>query len=623
MKKNLALILALVMILGSLFSVVPMAEGEDESGASESTGRYVPEIAYANVNYTDSIYMMFAVPAPAALDEDESVKLLVWDSRMDSVAYSYYDSVKDTIEAEENLVTIGEQSYLVFNFKGIDAAEMTKTICARPVVVKGETATSYGKLVEYSILEYVESAKGNIDGIEGIENEETIGLLDHMLTFGALAQQFTGDEDSLVPTDDLHKIYATTIVNGINKGRVFAGFFKYEEGDKITFEAPFFDGTTINKTTDVEGNDVVDLDDFADGIQFAAIDGDIEFVVYYKNAIARSFNADIFGAGMEANNYDDVAGGNDKVSKKSDGYTITFKGYGSANLSGVASKMDSYKRMNYWHSIKTVASPIEGDDGVVFQLTATNKPALQFNNVTSAEFKGVGFGDTVYPAFTFEMYLGAVGGKMPTTGSYYFRQRLKGADVKGPDGNAVDTATWVDFSIFTIKNGKVLLLDETDKDYSDNPVVGQIPETGMRKFAITVDALTGMAYGYAEDENGVMQPTTQAPLMLNSTFTSRQEKYLSDPEGYAGLACYENIYTFFTASPKALEPTWVFGNGSETQKTLEEASIEIDGVMTPLVSGLDDAGNKIFNMEAVKAYAEQNYSFLLDDFNLVMGYAYE
>ena len=321
-------------------------------------------------------------------------------------------------------------------------------------------------------------------------------------------------------------------------------------------------------------------------------------------------------------NYGDVVGGNNKVSKKTDGYSVSFSGAGTANLSGVACAEDTYHRWNYWHSIKTVASPIEGDDGVVFQLSATNKPALQFNNVTSAEFKGVGFGDTVYPAFTFEMVLGAVDGKMPNTGNYYFRQRVAGSSVTGPDGKAVDSASYVDFSIFTIRNGKVLLLD-SDKDITNNPVVGQIPETGMRKFAITVDALTGIAYGYAEDENGVMQPTCQTPLLLSSTFANRQAKYLSDPEAYPGLACYENIYTFFTASPKALEPTWVFGNGADVQESLEGASIEIDGVMTPLVSGLDDAGKKIFNMEAVQAYAEQNYSFLLDDFNLVMGFAYE
>ena len=67
MKKNLALILALVMIFGSLFSVVPMAEGESDSSAVDNS-KYVPEIEYANVNYTNKISMKFAVAAPEALN---------------------------------------------------------------------------------------------------------------------------------------------------------------------------------------------------------------------------------------------------------------------------------------------------------------------------------------------------------------------------------------------------------------------------------------------------------------------------------------------------------------------------------------------------------------------------
>ena len=96
MKKNLALVLALAMLLGSLFCVAPMAEGEEDVTVEES-GKYIPEIAYANVNYTDGIYMMFAVAAPTGLAENESVKLLVWESRDDSLCFSYLDTMKDVL----------------------------------------------------------------------------------------------------------------------------------------------------------------------------------------------------------------------------------------------------------------------------------------------------------------------------------------------------------------------------------------------------------------------------------------------------------------------------------------------------------------------------------------------
>ena len=619
MKKNLALILALTMILGSLFCVAPMAEGEEDVTV-ESTGRYIPEIAYANVNYTDGIYMMFAVEAPAELAENESVKLIVWDSRDDSLSFSYLDTIKDVIDAEAEKLVVGDKEYLVFKYSGLDATDMTNVICARAVLIKDGVATSYGKLVDYSIVEYVESAKGNIEGIEGIADEELIKTLDSMLEFGSFAQEFSGDEYEYLASDDLKTIYSTNILNGIDKGRTLVGFFKYEEGNVITIRAPFFDGTGVTKITYADGTEIADLDEYKDDLQIMAVDGNIEIVCHYKNAIARSFNADVFGFGMESNNNGEVVGGNNLVSLHSNGYMINYKGYGSANVSGVACVKDSYGRMNYWNAIKTVASPIPGDDTPVFQFTATNSPAYTFTNVTPADFAGVGFGDTIYPAFTFEMTLGAVNGKMPTVGTYYFRHRFKAADV--------DNGSWTDLSIFKIKNGQVLLLDG-DQDDTNNPVVGTIPETGMAKFAITVDALTGMTYGYAENvETGVMEKTSESQLMLNSTFLGRQTAHFKnladeDPSNDETLAMYENIYTFFTKSTQ-LEPTWVFGAGSATNAAFEASSIEIDGVEVPVFSGEYDAnGAKIFNMDAVKAVAERDYSFLLDDFNLVMGYVYE
>lgn len=111
MKRNLALILALVMLLGSLFSIMSMAEATDETTppADEEVvlGGYKPEIAYANFNYADKMYMMFAIPAPEALEEGAAVKLIAWESREDSLAFSYNDVIKEVIDAEAETVKIG------------------------------------------------------------------------------------------------------------------------------------------------------------------------------------------------------------------------------------------------------------------------------------------------------------------------------------------------------------------------------------------------------------------------------------------------------------------------------------------------------------------------------------
>ena len=605
MKRKLALALTLVMLLGSLLSVAPIAAGESE--AAEATERYVPKIEYANVNYNDSLYMMFAVAPPAELAEGESVKLLVWDSRDDSLSFSYLDTVKTTIDAEAEPVTIGEQSYLLFKFDGIDITDMTNVICARPILVKDGVASSYGKLVDYSVREYVESVKGNINGVDGIEDENVIDSLDKLLSFGSLAQQFSGNDYKFLADDEVKSIYVTTIVNGLDKGTTFAGFFKSDDS-QITIRAPFIDGTTVNKITDAEGNVLEDLDAYSDDLQIATPDSDIYVSAYYANAVVRNIDAASFGAGFEVNNYDDgVVGGNGLVTKSDNGYGITFKGIGSANFSGVACEPDtsSLKRMNYWHSIKTVASPDNPDD-LVLQLTGLCTPAFNVEKITPADFSGIGFGDTVYPAFTFEMTLGSVNGKLPNTGKYYFRQRVS--------ASSVDSRSYIDLHIFTVKNGDVTL--------ASGDVVGTVPETGMRRFAITVDALTGMTYGYAEDENGVMQATCVGPLSTDQYFNARQAQHFAnladeDPSNDSTLAYYENIYSFFTKSPK-LEPTWVYASGGSVIPEFENASIEIDGVDTPIKNS-----DGTFNMDAVKALAERDYSFLIDDFRLVMGFVYE
>ena len=71
MKKNLALILALVMLLSTVFAVVPMA-AEAEATPPAAASEYEPKISYANINYSDKMYMMFAVPAPATLNEGDT-----------------------------------------------------------------------------------------------------------------------------------------------------------------------------------------------------------------------------------------------------------------------------------------------------------------------------------------------------------------------------------------------------------------------------------------------------------------------------------------------------------------------------------------------------------------------
>ena len=580
MKKNLALILAIVMLLGSLFGVMSMAEAtEGTTPPAEETPavRYVPEIAYANLSYADKMYMMFAVPAPAALEEGAAVKLIVWESREESLAFSYNDIIKEVVDAEAETINIGGVDHLVFKYDKLTASDMTNVICARPVVVKNDTATAYGKLVEYSVLEYVAAAKGEFEGIAGIEDQDHLAVLDSLLGFGALAQQFSPNNYDYYANDDLHKIFVTPVMNGVAKDRIFAGFFKYEEGEEITFTAPFFDGTEVVKIKDAEGNEIADLDDSIDGLQFVPADADVSLTVEYQNISVRALIAEDLGPDFVLNNS-----------------TTTSASLGTdakTNMSGPACSPDSANRMNYWHGYKTVVDP-EDPNGLVLMVSATNAPALQFNNTKASDWAGYGFGDTVYPAFTFELELGAVNGKMPTTGKYYFRHRPGTQYAK----------YGVDLHIFTLNAGEVVLPDGT--------VVGKIPETGMAKFAITVDALTNKVYGYRENENGEMELGSTSDMVLSDLFLSMQQLHFNnladeDPSNDTQFLTYESIYTFFTTSN--LEPTWVVGSGKSTNPAFEALKI----------------GETAYDMEAVQALAESEYSFLLDNFKLTLGAIYE
>ncbi len=604
MKRNLALILVLVMLTGSLFSVIPMAADTSSSPAPEAA--YKPEIAYANLSYLDKIYMEFAVPAPASLEEGAAVKLIVWGARDESLAYSYNDIIKTVVDAEAETVKIGDADYLVFKYDELDAVDIAQVICARPAIVKDGAASSYGKLVEYSILEYIASAKGEIEGIEGITDQERIGVLDDLLDFGALAQQYLlQKEPEFYVNEELHEIYANPVINGVAKDKVFAGFFKYSENTFTTLQLPFFDGTGIIAVKDAEGNEVVDIDEDTDGIQMITVDSDLTLTVEYQNIVIRNLSADELGPDVDAANYGDVTGGHyGMVARKDSNGGVNLGPDVTCNLSGWACQLDSYGRMNYWHGFRTVTDP-EDPNGLVLMASGTGAPALNFTSTKAADWAGYGFGDTVYPAFTFEITLGAVNGRMPTTGNYYFRHR----------GSApgVDEAAYTNLHVFSIKDGEVILADKT--------VVGKIAETGMTKFAITFDALTNKIYGYRENEEGVMENTAVGNVTFESTWTKRHNAHLAnladeDPTNDTALASYESVFTYFTKS--TLEPTWNFTNGPATNPEFENASIEINGVMTPI-----KGANGVFNMEAVKALAERDYSYLLDDFRLTLGAIYE
>ena len=574
MKRKISLLLAVVMLVSSLVGLTAVAEGE---APAYTPTEYAPEIAYTNVAYEGGLILMFAVNAPASLQEGEKVELLFWEGFEYADAFSASDIYVTPLTAEETKVTINGAEYLVYKYDGLNAAMMTDIVYARPVFTDANGSRTYGEIVDYSVVEYVKTACGEFDGFAGLA-EDVQTLLKSLLAFGSTAQVFLGGDDAYTPNgfladDALNKIWINIIRGGAIKDKVFGGFFKYEEDGYLTVRVPFLDGLRDVAVKDKDGNVLEDADIRSDGFQIPATNADVEICVEYDTISLGGFNGNDVEVGYYLSNETTVS------------YSKILGGKSSANLSGLACTKDGANRMNYWHSIEVVKDPTDETNQVI-KISASNQPALTAANTNAATFAGTGFGDTVAPVITLEFELGSVNGNPVNAGRFYFRNR----NASAPNGK------WFDFAIFNVANSEVKLASGT--------VVGSVAEAGMTKFAIVISA-QGTVVAYAENAEGVMVKTVEEPLVL--------------PGGL--LDVYANVTDFFVATTGqygTLEPTWVLSNGASVQGELENASVNIEGVETPLK---DANGN--FNLVAVRKYVEDNMSYYLDNFKICVGDAYK
>ncbi len=302
-------------------------------------------------------------------------------------------------------------------------------------------------------------------------------------------------------------------------------------------------------------------------------------------------HANDFGLGMQMDNIGgvNVVGGNGHVVKGSGVMARLGSNY-HFNVSSIGPVSSAY-----YHGVKTVPDPSSPKDQVLM-FTATNSPALQTLSGSIEDLRSASFGDSGSCTLTLELSLGAVDGKMPNKIESFFRHR--------PEGKP-----FADLYVFYVNEGEVC--------FADGTVIGKIPESGMRRFRITIDTLAGKFYGYAEDASSTVETTFES--IINSTFNSMGHKrfklyhdaYVADPVANADLACYESLYAFFTKTEKFQHYMFMGSTRNFENSDFETGEIEVNGVMTK-VKNADGS----FNMAAVKALAERDYSFLLDDFNL-------
>lgn len=525
MKKNLALILALVMLLGTVFSVIPMA-ADASAEATASVADYEPEISFANVNYSDKMYMMFAVPAPAALAEGETVNLLVWASKDDSSSFSYNDVRKSVLTAEAEKVKIGEADYLVFKYDGLTAADMTNIIVCRAVVLKTTgtvtSVVSYGDIVEYSILEYVATAKGEFEGITGITDEAHLAVLDSMLAFGGLAQKYSGNEYEFYADDDLNKIWYTPVINGTEAAPVFGGFFSYTEGGYATISAPVYNEYGFVGYFDAEGKELFDSDGYAtNGIQIPAVDGDLTITVKYgpKYMIKTDPNA----ATVSSINLKDNGTG-----------TIYAPGQGALGFNCGAGNDGNYDYAGF----DVITDPYQ-EGNKVFRISGNTQYSVGMGDSTNdwkLSMKPTvieGFNDTVAPVVTIDFTVArGANGQMPRTGNLRLRS---------DKNNRLTNIGYFE------KGGTFMLYSSFDGSVV-TPLPLKVAEKGYTRYCFIVDFENEVIYAYAADEGEelVYQTETKTPYLSGNAAHIAGDPWMNwantlDRLEWMGGASYNNF----------------------------------------------------------------------------------
>ena len=247
-----------------------------------------------------------------------------------------------------------------------------------------------------------------------------------------------------------------------------------------------------------------------------------------------------------------------------------------ANLSGASGASGK----NYYNGMRTVADP-NSPENLLLLITATDRPVFGFASnkyITPADYVSAGYGDTMEEAITVEVVIGKPSpDAVVNIGQMYFRNRTSGKTGE----------VW--FNVFFVENNVVKLM-------SDKSVICTLPDTGLVKIAITVLG-SGELKAYYSDAEGNMV------LALEKERADFPATYASGTEYFTG---------------NTLELAWSFGKGLGTKAVIEKATVDINGENIPVMNP-DGTVNPI----ALQLFAEQNYSFVLDEWNFCIGDVYE
>ena len=596
MKRKIALLLTVVMLISAFFSLLSFAE----ETASPAAKPEKPEITYANVNYTEGLVLMFAVPVPTSLPADASLSLILWDDQL-SINTCGYDDVSSTMAIEiahdGNVATIGGVQHYVFKYTGLSAEMMTDIVYVRPVISLADGTRVYGDMISYSIVEYAMGAKGEIDGIAPLTNPDVLELIDSMLAFGSMAQVYLGGEDGYLPNgycagDDVAKLMVIPSYDGKLGDAVLGGFFKKGETTYATLSPVYDDYYTILGWYNAEGEELLDEDDDGDnGIQIEVnSESDVTVVLKLARKSLISTNAGAYDnfkfTSLELNKND---------TKKHMG---DFSFNPSYSYTGKPDAVTAYQKDYGHHAFELMDDPYNPGEKV-YKWTASTLSAIYFSPSSAATLPMStgfsGFGDTVDTSITIEVELGRnENGECIKTGIFRIRSDYDGKQVN--------------FAIFGVTaNGEVVLAKNGDITAKKGVVIGTLPETGYGRYAFTVDFNDGTIKGYCENENGEMVFVGEA-VLYNANYQSFHD---------SGVTGYTSFRDWALNSQKKFE--WFGDKNALTAAELAElADLDGDGIgETPIKT------DGVINEEALAYLTEKHNSMLIKYIGIFAGIMYE
>ncbi len=436
MKKNLAFLLAAILLLTSMLGLTSAAEPETQAAQAPSQ-----EIAYFNVSVKVGAKLLFAVPADGydVSNVDGSVanlKLLVWEEGASDGSYSRLDAEKHgAILESQGKQKIGDKYYVVFSYGGLSASEMSKKVYARTLTTDSIGFRSYGQLYDYSVAEFANTYLNS-------ETSAYKPLVEAMLDYGHFAADYKGQVS--YTAEEVKALKKVTVKAMFGESELFTQTTQLAPvGTQLTLEAPHFDGYALSSW----GEDVTDGK--------ITVSDHVELVANYTPVIKEHYTINYDSAELGA--YKGLEGSSGSVP----GSFITGSTWDYAYGNLTVSAQSGVKCLKFAHNGAIQAS---------------------FNK----NFLGTNAGDTLDFSFQIKI-MAAANGSFPKTEVNFYR--LAWNDSTGSSANATPQSILV-----LDTNGDIIL-----RDYNGNDVVlGQGSPDKFQTVTVVCDVSESKYIGYID-----------------------------------------------------------------------------------------------------------------------------